>query len=128
MYIFVTFLSHFWHKTMTKLLFCASYICNNSILYFDVSHFLFLVQIWILIIFCVIFYLSPNIWPKNSKLTMLSTHIIKSTILSYNSTYQIALNKRCPQSSQYRNWPAYYTKMTGMIKYFDIDRVLRASY
>ena len=68
----------------------------------------FLVQIWIFIIFCVIFYLSLNFWPKNSKLTMLSTHIIKSTILSYSSTHQIALNKRCPQSSQYRNWPAYY--------------------
>ena len=39
LHIFVTFLSHFWHTTMTKLVFCASYIWNNSILYFDVSHF-----------------------------------------------------------------------------------------
>ena len=58
-------------------------------------------------------FIQYNFWPKNSKLTMLSTHILKSTILSYSSTHQIALNKRCPQSSQYRNWPAYYQVMVN---------------
>ena len=39
LHICFTFLSHFWHKTMTKLLFCVLFICNNSILYLDVSYF-----------------------------------------------------------------------------------------
>ena len=45
---------------------------------------------------------------------------MKSTILSYSSTHQIALNKRCPQSSQYRNWPAYYYQCGVDVKHFAI--------
>ena len=106
--IFFKFVSHFWHTTMTQLLFYMSYICNNSILYLYVSHFeVFGANLDLYDILCH-FLTFTQLLAKNSKLRMLSAHIIKITILSYNSTHQIALNKRCPQSSQYRNWPAYY--------------------
>ena len=45
-------------------------------------------------------------YAKNQNLKMSSTPILKHTLLPYNSTYQIALNKKCPQNSQCRYWPA----------------------
>ena len=67
------------------------------------SKFLFLLY------FATFFNFLPHFLAKNSKYKMLSTHILKSTLFSCNSTHQTALNKECPQSSQFRNWPAHYT-------------------
>ena len=71
------------------------------------SKFLFLLY------FAIFFNFLPHFLAKNSKYKMLSTHILKSTLLSCNSTHQTALNKECPQSSQFRNWPAHYNQGGG---------------
>ena len=108
LHILKTLLPHFRRKTIIMYLFIASYISVVMVYYMWMSvtsnlhsKFLFLFY------FATFFYFLPHFLAKNSKYKMLSTHILKSTILSCNSTHQTALNKECPQSSQFRNWSAH---------------------